>query len=146
MSSQSVQTKSVEDHPPSIISIFRQGGLAILFGLVINIPLYFIGARFFNAFDGIVLRNGQVLNLVNIVSSSIIFPLVGIICYLILSRYVSRGWANTIFLVVSSLLMLTFFPSGPLQIPGATVALNIFLNLMHVGSGLPLMALLIRSK
>ncbi len=130
---------------PTIGSILRQGLLGTVVGLLINTLLYYIGSAL-GGFppDFIIETVQQPLTVISVIITTLVGALAGIVFYLGLSRFFQRETTNRIFLIIASVVLIVMAVT-PLSIAGAPFAMIFFLELMHVGIGLPLMYFLIRS-
>lgn len=126
-----VQTK------PSIGSILRAGAIGIVIAAVLNLILYFISTAI-SALP-IMSTMGQPITLVPVLSFTIGAGIAATILYLILTRFLDHGRANTVFVVIASVVLIgmAFTPITSLVEP--TFAAVLMLEIMHLAAGLPVM-------
>ena len=122
---------------PSIGGILKNGAIAGVGAAVVNAILYFIGS-FMGAFPADVLSPmGMPITLVPVVGATLFGAIAGTVFYLILTRFLAKSTADRVFLI-AAVLVLIFMAFSPMNLPGAPMSQVIFLEIMHLVVGLPL--------
>jgi len=130
-------TATTLDPKPSVGSIMRAGAIGIVIAAVLNLILYFISTAI-GALP-IMSSMGQPITLVPVLTFTIGSGIAATILYLILTRFLDHGRANTVFVVIASLVLIgmAFGPIASVVEP--TVIAVLMLEIMHLAAGLPLM-------
>ncbi len=103
---------------------------AVLVGVVLNVILFLIGKPAGLILDTAVIPNaGTPLRLDMVIIATVVPMVLGTLLFALLIRFSQKG--DTIFKWISIAFLLFSFTS-PFSIPGATTAMAIYLNLMHV--------------
>ncbi len=122
---------------PSIGSILRAGAIGIVIAAVINLILYFISTAI-GALP-VMSTMGQPIALVPVLTFTIGAGIGATILYLILTRFLDHGRANTVFVIIASLVLIGM-AFGPItSVVEPTVTSVLMLEIMHLAAGLPLM-------
>lgn len=126
-----VQTK------PSIGSILRAGAIGIVIAAVLNLILYFISTAI-GALP-IMSSMGQPITLIPVLSFTIGSGIAATILYLILTRFLDHGRANTVFVIIASLVLIGMALTPITSVVEPTFAAVLMLEIMHLAAGLPVM-------
>lgn len=130
-------TATTLDPKPAVGSIVRAGAIGIVIATVLNLILYFISTAI-GALP-IMSSMGQPITLVPVLTFTIGSGLAATILYLILTRFLDQGRANTVFVIIASLVLIGM-AFGPItSVVEPTVITVLMLELMHLAAGLPLM-------
>ena len=122
---------------PAIGSIVRAGAIGIVIAAVINALLYFISTAI-GALPAMA-SMGQPITLLPVLTFTIGGGLAATIGYLILTRFLAHGRANTVFVIIASLVLIGM-AFGPItSVVEPTVIAVLILEIMHLAAGLPLM-------
>lgn len=122
---------------PPVGAVLRAGLIATAAALGINAVLYFVGSLFGWFPETVLTPMGEPLTIVNIVLLTAIGGVAGTLVYLLLSRFLAKTRADTVFMVLA-VLVIVAMAITPLQLPGAPVMMIVMLEIMHlVAGGLP---------
>lgn len=136
-------TTTTLDTKPAVGSIVRSGAIGIVIAVVLNLILYFIST----AIDALPIMSsmGQPITLVPVLTFTIGSGIAATILYLILTRFLHQSRANTVFVIIASLVLIGM-AFGPItSVVEPTVLAVLMLELMHLAAGLPLMYTLTKS-
>lgn len=129
---------------PSVSGILKNGAIAGGVAIVLNAILYFIGSPL-GAFPADVLNPmGAPITLGPVIGVTLVGVVGGTIAYLLLTRFLAKPMADRIFLILA-VIVLVVMAFSPMNLPGAPVIQIIFLEIMHLVAGIPLMVQLPRS-
>lgn len=130
-------TATTLDPKPSVGSIMRAGAIGIVIAAGLNLILYFISTAI-GALP-IMSSMGQPITLVPVLTFTIGSGIAATILYLILTRFLDHGRANTVFVIIASLVLIGM-AFGPItSVVEPTVITVLMLEIMHLAAGLPLM-------
>lgn len=125
------------DTKPTIGSIVRAGAIGIVIAAVLNVILYFISTSI-GALP-VMASMGQPITLMPVLTFTVGGGIAATILYLILTRFLDHGRANTVFVTIASLVLIGM-AFGPItSIVEPTVISVLMLEIMHLAAGLPLM-------
>lgn len=125
------------DTKPAVGSIVRAGAIGIVIAAVLNLILYFISTAM-GALP-IMSSMGQPITLAPVLTFTIGSGIAATILYLILTRFLDQGRANTVFVIIASLVLIGM-AFGPItSVVEPTVITVLMLEIMHLAAGLPLM-------
>ena len=122
---------------PTIGSIFRAGAIGTVIAVVLNLILYFISTAM-GALP-VMSTMGQPIALVPVLTFTIGAGIGATVLYLIVTRFLDHGRANTVFVVIASLVLIGMAFGPPTSVVEPTVAAVLMLEIMHLATGLPLM-------
>ena len=128
---------------PSLGTIWRNGGMAIVVAAVANALLYLIGAALGWMPDTVLTPMGQPITVVPVIASTVIALVVATIVYSILNRFTANP--NRWFTIVAVIVLLVSAVS-PLQLPGAPTMMIVLLEVMHLVAGVAAIYFLGRSQ
>lgn len=125
------------DTKPSIGTMIRAGATGTVIAAILNLILYFISTAL-GALPAMA-SMGQPITLVPVLTFTIGAGIAATILYLILTRFLEHGRANTVFVTIASLVLIgmAFTPITSVIDPTAITVL--LLEIMHLAAGLPLM-------
>ena len=129
---------------PTIGAVLQAGAVGILIAAVLNLILYFVGTAI-GALPAMS-SMGQPITLITVLIFTIGAGIVATLLYLVLTRFLAPGRANTIFLVIASLVLIGMAFTPITGIVGPTVATVLVLETMHLATALPPMTTLTRLK
>ena len=130
---------------PSTGSVLRQGILGLVAGVIINAVLFYTGRALGGFPPTFELASvEQPITVLSVIVLTLIGGVAGTIFYWVLSRFCGRDLSNRIFLIVASIVLIVMVVT-PFSIDSAPLFMVLFLELMHVGIGLPMMYFLIRA-
>ena len=121
--------KSITDYY-KLFTVYLQ---VVIQSLVINIILFFIGKKIGGFSEFIITPRGQSLNLMGIITPTIIFPLFGVLFFVLLAKFSSQSLK---YFKISSYVFLLFMFAGPLGLENATTLDKIILEIMHLVVGI----------
>lgn len=125
------------DTKPAVGSIVRAGAIGIVIAPALNLILYFISTAM-GALP-IMSSMGQPITLAPVLTFTIGSGIAATILYLILTRFLDQGRANTVFVIIASLVLIGM-AFGPItSVVEPTVITVLMLEIMHLAAGLPLM-------
>lgn len=129
---------------PSVGGILKNGALAGGVAIILNAILYFIGVPLGAFPQEILTPMGVPLTLGPVAGMTLFGAIGGTVAYLVLTRFLAKPLADRIFLILA-VAVLIFMAFSPLNLPGAPMMQVIFLEIMHLVAGIPLMIQLPRS-
>mgnify|MGYP000986081580 CR=1 FL=1 len=118
---------------PSLGTIWRNGGMAIVVATVANALLYFIGAALGWMPDTVLTPMGQPITVVPVIASTVIALVVATIVYSLLNRFTANP--NRWFTIVA-VIVLVVSAVSPLSLPGAPTMMIVLLEVMHLVGGI----------
>ena len=118
---------------PSLGTIWRNGGMAIVVAAVANALLYFIGAALGWMPDTVLTPMGQPVTVVQVIASTVIALVVATIVYSILNRFTRNP--NRWFTIIA-VIVLVVSAVSPLSLPGAPTMMIVLLEVMHLVGGI----------
>lgn len=101
--------------------------------LIANIILFFIGKKLGGFSDFIITPRGQSLNLVSIITPTIIYPIFGVLVFILLTKFTSQSLKY--FKIAGYGFLLIAF-GGPLGLENAILSDKIILEIMHLIVGI----------
>lgn len=123
------------DTRPSMGSIFRAGAIGIVIAAVLNIILYFI-ATAIGALPAMA-SMGQPITLAPVLIFTVGGGIAATVLYLILTRFLAHGRANTTFVIIASLVIIGMAFTPITNIVEPTVSTVLILEIMHLAAALP---------
>lgn len=120
---------------PSIGSIIRAGAIGIVIATVINVILYLISTTI-GALPAMATM-GQPITLVPVLTFTIGGGIAATIGYLILTRFLTHGRANTVFVIIASLVIIGMAFTPITSVVEPTVMTVVMLEIMHLAAALP---------
>jgi len=120
---------------PAIGSIVRAGAIGIVIATVINVILYFISSAI-GALPAMATM-GQPITLVPVLTFTIGGGIAATILYLILTRFLTHGRANTVFVIIASLVIIGMAFTPLTSVVEPTVITVLMLEIMHLAAALP---------
>lgn len=122
---------------PSTGSVLRAGAIGTVIATLLNLVLYFISTAI-NALP-IMSSMGEPITLTPILTFTIGAGIAATILYLILIRFLEHQRANTVFVIIASLVLIGM-AFGPItSVVEPTFAAVFMLEIMHLAAGLPVM-------
>lgn len=118
---------------PSLGTIWRNGGMAIVVATVANAILYFIGAALGWMPDTVLTPMGQPVTVVQVIASTVIALVVATIVYSLLNRFTRNP--NRWFTIIA-VIVLVVSAVSPLSLPGAPTMMIVLLEVMHLVGGI----------
>ncbi|MCB0063944.1 MAG: hypothetical protein KDE19_17595 [Caldilineaceae bacterium] len=128
-------TETTPAAKPTIGSIVRAGAIGIVIAAVLNLILYFISTAI-GALP-IMSTMGQPITLVPVLTFTIGAGIAATILYLILTRFLDQGRANTVFVVIASLVLIGMAFTPMTSVVEPTVITVVMLEIMHLAAALP---------
>ncbi|MEZ4736458.1 MAG: DUF6069 family protein [Caldilineaceae bacterium] len=128
-------TMTQSDTKPAMGSIVRAGAIGILIAAVINLILYFISTAI-GALPAMA-SMGQPITLLPVLTFTIGGGIAATILYLILTRFLSPDRANTVFVIIASLVIIGMAFTPITSVVEATVSTVLILESMHLAAALP---------
>ena len=128
-------TTTTLDTKPTLGSIVRSGAIGIVIAAVLNVILYFISTAI-GALP-IMSTMGQPIALMPVLTFTIGSGLAATILYLILTRFLDHGRANTVFVVIASLVLIGMAFTPITSVVDPTVITVVMLEIMHLAAALP---------
>lgn len=125
------------DSKPTIGSIVRVGAIGILIAAALNVILYFISTAL-GALPTMA-SMGQPITLIPVLTFTIGGGIVATIGYLILTRFLNHQRANTVFVLIASLVIIGMAFTPITSVVEPTMITVLMLEIMHLAAGLPLM-------
>ncbi len=123
------------DAKPSVGSIVRAGAIGIVIAAVLNVILYFISTAI-GALPAMA-SMGQPITLMPVLTFTIGGGIAAAILYLILSRFLSHERANTVFVLIASLVIIGMAFTPITSVVEPTVITVLMLEIMHLVAALP---------
>lgn len=123
------------DTKPAIGSIVRAGVIGIVIATVLNVILYFISTAI-GALP-VMASMGQPITLIPVLTFTIGGGLAATIGYLILSRFLTHRRANTVFVIIASLVIVGMAFTPVTSVVEPTVITVVMLEIMHLAAALP---------
>lgn len=120
---------------PTIGSIVRAGAIGIVIAAVLNVILYFISTAI-GALPAMA-SMGQPITLLPVLTFTIGGGLAATILYLILTRFLAHGRANTVFVIIASLVIIGMAFTPITSVVEPTVITVLLLEIMHLAAALP---------
>lgn len=122
---------------PSIGRIVRAGVIGSVIAAVLNVILYFISTAL-GALPAMA-SMGQPITLLPVLTFTIGSGIAATILYLILTRFIEHGRANTVFVTIASIVLIGMAFTPITSVVDPTVITVLMLEIMHLAAGLPLM-------
>ena len=123
------------DTKPAIGSIVRAGVIGIVIAAVLNVILYFISTAI-GALP-VMASMGQPITLLPVLTFTIGGGLTATIGHLILSRFLTHSRANTVFVIIASLVIVGMAFTPVTSVVEPTVITVVMLEMMHLAAALP---------
>lgn len=123
------------DTKPTLGSIVRAGAIGIVVAAIINALLYFISTAI-GALPAMA-SMGQPITLLPVLTFTIGGGLAATIGYLILTRFLTHGRANTVFVIIASLVIIGMAFTPITSVVEPTVMTVVMLEIMHLATALP---------
>ena len=142
----SSEVQSPLDAKPSIGGVIKNGAIAGLVGLVINVILYLIGSAMGAFPETLLTPFGQPITLTAIIGATVMGAVLGTIAYLLLSRFLVKPLANRWFIILAVIVLVVYAIMPFVQLPGASTLEIFLLQAMHLAIGLPLIYFLPKSE
>lgn len=119
---------------PTIGHIWRNGIIAAVLVVVVNVVLFFIGSALGAFPEDVLTPMGVPIDVISVITVSTVGVLGGTLVYTVLTRFLETGRANMIFTIIAILVIL-FMAVSPFTL-GAAALQIIFLEIMHLVTGL----------
>lgn len=127
---------------PGVGAVLRAGAIGTVVAVALNLVLYFVATTI--AALPVMSSMGQPITLIPVLLFTAGAGIAATILYLILTRFLAQGRANTVFLVISSLVLIGMAFTPITGIPNPTVTTVLMLESMHLVAALPPMSTLTR--
>jgi hypothetical protein len=128
-------TVTTVDAKPTIGSIIRAGAIGIVIATVLNVILYFLSTAI-GALPAMA-SMGQPITLMPVLTFTIGGGIVATIGYLILTRFLTHRRANTVFVIIASLVIIGMAFTPITSVVEPTVLTVVMLEIMHLAAALP---------
>jgi Family of unknown function (DUF6069) len=126
-------------HYTKLFLIYSQ---VVVQSLVVNIVLFFIGKSLGGFGQNLITPRGQPINLVSIITPTIVFPLLGALTYIFISKFSSKPLK---YFRIAGYGFILFMFAGPLRLENSTISDMIILEVMHLVVGVQFIEFVSRS-